>query len=459
MKITAYGAAEEVTGSKHLVEINGSKILLDCGLFQGRRIEADQKNRQNPLDITKLDCIILSHAHIDHSGLLPLVGRKGFKGPVYATPATRDLCSVMLKDSAHIQEKDAQWLSKKQMTFIPPLYTVEDVNPIMRRFISISYEMKVPIANDVFLTFHDAGHVLGSAMVELEYYENRKWKRLIFSGDIGRKNMPILADPWEPKPCDTLIMEATYGDRDHGNIEQMDKELEQIIKETYEEGGKIIVPSFALERTQEFIYALHRLETQGKIPQLPVFVDSPLAVDITEIFRLHMESFDEEFQKQLKEGGNPFDLKYIRYIRSQEESMELNSLEGTAIIISASGMCEYGRILHHLKNHISDPRNTVLIIGFQAEHTLGRKIVEKETHLRILGTVVERKAKVKIMNEFSAHAGRSELIEFGAHYANTDTKVFLVHGEPKPINDLKNSLIDRGVRNIDVLKFARPIEV
>lgn len=459
MKITAYGAAEEVTGSKHLIEVNGAKILLDCGLFQGRRIESDQKNRQNLFDIMKIDCVVLSHAHIDHSGLLPLMGRKGFRGPVYATPATRDLCSVMLKDSAHIQEKDAQWLSKKQMTFIPPLYTVDDVHPIMRRFISVSYEMRIPIANDVFLTFHDAGHVLGSAMVELEYRENGQWKRLIFSGDIGRKNMPILADPWVPKPCDTLIMEATYGDRDHGDIEEMDNKLEEIVKEAYNEGGKIIVPSFALERTQEFVYALHRLETQGRIPELPVFVDSPLAVDITEIFRLHMESFDEAFQKQLKESGNPFDLKYIRYIRSQEESMQLNSLEGPAIIISASGMCEYGRILHHLRNHISDPRNTVLIIGFQAENTLGRKIVEKETRLKILGTIVERKAKVRIMNEFSAHAGRSELIDFGARYAGTDTRVFLVHGEPNPMNALKTALIEKGVDKIEVLKFAQPVEV
>ncbi|MCX8065232.1 MAG: MBL fold metallo-hydrolase [Candidatus Hydrogenedentes bacterium] len=459
MIITAYGAAEEVTGSKHLVEINGTKIILDGGLFQGRRIEADQKNRQNLFDVTKAECIVLTHAHIDHSGLLPLMGRRGFRGPIYATPATRDLCSVMLKDSAHIQEKDAQWLSKKQMTFVPPLYTVEDVHPIMKKFISVPYEMRIPIASNVYLTFHDAGHVLGSAMVELEYRENGKWKRLIFSGDIGRKNMPILADPWEPKQCDVLIMEATYGDRDHGDIEEMDSKLEEIVKEAYKEGGKIIVPSFALERTQEFVYALHRLETQQRIPQLPVFVDSPLAVDITEIFRLHMESFDEAFQNQLKEEGNPFDLKYIRYIRSQEESMQLNNLEGPAIIISASGMCEYGRILHHLRNHISDPKNTVLIIGFQAEHTLGRKIVEKETRLKILGTVVERKAKVRIMNEFSAHAGRTELINFGARYAGTGTKIFLVHGEPNPMNALKEALVEKGVNDVEILKFAQPVKV
>ncbi|HOK08544.1 MAG TPA: MBL fold metallo-hydrolase [Candidatus Hydrogenedens sp.] len=459
MKITSYGAAEEVTGSKHLLEIDGTKILLDCGLFQGRRMEADQKNRQNSLDINKINCIVLSHAHIDHSGLLPYFGKKNYKGPIYSTPATRDLCSIMLMDSAHIQQKDAQWLSKKNMTFIPPLYSSDDVHEIMRRFVSIPYEMRLQIANDIFLTFHDAGHVLGSAMVELEYREFGKWKRLIFSGDIGRKNMPILADPWEPKPCDTLIMESTYGDRDHGNMEQMDAKLEEIIKETVHQGGKIIVPSFALERTQEFIYALHRLETQNRIPDIPVFVDSPLAVDITEVFRLHMESFDEDFKQQLRNAGNPFDLKRIRYIRSQTESMELNTLKGPAIIISASGMCEYGRILHHLRNNISDPKNTILIIGFQAEYTLGRKIVEKEPRVRILGVMVELKAQVKIMNEFSAHAGRSELIDFGAHYANTDTNIFLVHGEPKAIQALYSALKEKGVNNLSILKYRQPVDI
>ncbi len=459
MKITSYGAAEEVTGSKHLLEVNGNRILLDCGLFQGRRLEADQKNRQNFLDIQKLDCIILSHAHIDHSGLLPLFGKKDYRGPIYSTPATRDLCSIMLMDSAHIQQKDAQWLSKKHLTFVPPLYTSDDVHEIMKRFISIPYEMRVPVGNDVFLTFHDAGHVLGSAMVELDYREKGKWKKFIFSGDIGRKNMPILADPWEPPPCDALIMESTYGDRDHGDIEKMDEKLEQIIKEAVAEEGKIIVPSFALERTQEFIYALHRLETQNRIPDIPVFVDSPLAVDITEVFRLHMESFDEEFKKQLRDAGNPFDLKRIRYIRSQSESMELNSLKGPAIIISASGMCEYGRILHHLRNNISDPRNTILIIGFQAEHTLGRKIVEKQRQVKILGVTVELKARVRIMNEFSAHAGRTELIEFGARYAGTDTKIFLVHGETNAIQALYTALEEKGVTHLSILKFRTPVEV
>ncbi len=459
MKITSYGAAQEVTGSKHLLEINGNKILLDCGLFQGRRAEADQKNRQNSLDIQKINCIILSHAHIDHSGLLPLFGKKGYRGPIYATPATRDLCSIMLMDSAHIQQKDAQWLSKKHLTFIPPLYTSDDVHEIMKHFISVPYEMRIQVGNDVFLTFHDAGHVLGSAMVELEYREAGKWKRFIFSGDIGRKNMPILQDPWEPSPCDALIMESTYGDRDHGNVEQMDAKLEEIIKEAVAQEGKVIVPSFALERTQEFIYSLHRLEIQNRIPDIPVFVDSPLTVDITEVFRLHMESFDEDFKKQLREAGNPFDLKRIRYIRSQTESMELNSLKGPAIIVSASGMCEYGRILHHLRNNISDPRNTILIIGFQAEYTLGRKIVEKQKQVKILGIMLELKARVRIMNEFSAHAGRSELIDFGSRYANTDTKVFLVHGESKAMQALYSALEEKGVKNLSILKFRETIEV
>lgn len=459
MKITSYGAAEEVTGSKHLIEVNSNKILLDCGLFQGRRIEADRKNRQNLLDVRKIDCIVLSHAHIDHSGLLPLFSKEGYNGPIYTTPATRDLCSIMLMDSAHIQQKDAEWLSKKQLTFIPPLYTSDDVHEIMKRFISIPYEMRMPIGNDVFMTFHDAGHVLGSAMVELEYREMGKWKRIIFSGDIGRKNMPILDNPWEPKPCDVMIMESTYGDRDHGDMVQMDNKLEEIINETVENGGKIIVPSFALERTQEFIYTLHRLQSQNRIPDIPVFVDSPLAVNVTEVFRLHIESFDEEFKKQFRENGNPFDLKRIRYIRSQTESMELNHLQEPAIIISASGMCEYGRILHHLRNNISDPRNTILIIGFQAEYTLGRKIVERQPRVRILGVMLELRARVRVMNEFSAHAGRSELIEFGSHYSNTDTQLFLVHGEPKAMQALYDGLKEKDVNNLSILKFCQPAEI
>lgn len=459
MKITSYGAAEGVTGSKHLLEVNGYRILLDCGMFQGSRKEADEKNRRLGFDPQKLHCVVLSHAHIDHSGLLPMLAKGGYRGGIHATHATRDLCSIMLMDSAHIQEKDAEWLSKKHMTFIPPLYTAEDAQEIMRRFISAGYETRLPLVPGVFLTFHDAGHVLGSAMVDLEIDEGGQKRRLIFSGDIGRKNMPILEDPWEPTQADVVLMESTYGDRDHDPIEMMEEKLARIITETADRGGKIIIPTFALERAQEVIYALKRLEMQNRIPDIPVFVDSPLTVNITEVFRLHTEGFDSEFRHTLRQAGDPFHLKRISYIRALEESMKLNGLRDPAIILSASGMCEYGRILHHLKNHCGNPKNTILIIGFQAKNTLGRRVVERQLRIRIFGVEYELRAQVKIMNEFSAHAGRSELIAFGKRFKDSAGRILLVHGEPKALDALKTGLEREGVSNLAIQREGVPVEL
>lgn len=459
MKITSYGGAEEVTGSKHLLDINGARILLDCGLFQGRREEANKKNRNFGFDPHMLHAMVLSHAHIDHSGLLPMLAKQGYRGTVFCTPATRDLCAIMLMDSAHIQERDAEWLSKKNMTFVPPLYSTEDVQEIMRHFVSVPYEVRMQLTSNVFFTFHDAGHVLGSAMVELEYQEGGNWRRFIFSGDIGRKNMPILMDPWEPHDADIVLMESTYGNRDHKPIEAADEKFAGIVNETYQRGGKMIIPSFALERAQEVIYALKRLQSANTIPNIPVYVDSPLTVNITEIFRLHTEGFDKEFCTVMREAGNPFELAQIRYIRSQEESMALNQLKGPAIIISASGMCEYGRILHHLRNNCEDPNNTILIVGFQAEHTLGRRIVDRNRSIKIFGVPRELNAQVKIMNEFSAHAGRSELIEFGARFNGRAEKVLLAHGEIEALAALKSGLEERGMENILIQKHGESITI
>lgn len=459
MRITSYGAAEGVTGSKHLLEVNGSRILLDCGMFQGSRKEADAKNRRLGFDPQKLHCVVLSHAHIDHSGLLPMLAKGGYRGGIHATPATRDLCAIMLMDSAHIQKKDAEWLSKKNMTFVPPLYTAEDAQEIMRRFISVPYEIRFALAPGVFMTFHDAGHVLGSAMVELEIDENGRKRRLVFSGDIGRKNMPILEDPWEPTQADIVLMESTYGDRDHDPIEQMEDKLARIVTETFERGGKIIVPTFALERAQEVVYALKRLEMRNLIPDIPVFVDSPLTVNITEVFRLHTEAFDSEFRRAMREMGDPFQLRRISYIRALNESMKLNDFHGPAIIISASGMCEYGRILHHLKNHCGNPKNTILIIGFQARNTLGRRIVERQMRIRIFGVEHDLRAQVKIMNEFSAHAGRSELIAFGKRFKDSAERILLIHGEPKALDSLKVGLEEQGVSNLAIQQEGVPVEV
>ncbi len=456
MKITSYGATEEVTGSKHLLEVNGFRILLDCGLFQGRRNEADRKNRSFGFDPASIHAVVLSHAHIDHSGLLPMLYKQGYRGNVYTTHATRDLCSIMLLDSAHIQERDAQWLSKKKMEFIPPLYSSDDVRETMRHFVSLPYETAMPLHENVTLTLHDAGHVLGSAMMELDIKENGTKKKLVFSGDIGRCNMPILRDPWAPSEADVVMMETTYGNREHHPIENVDKKLAQVIRETYERGGKIIVPSFALERAQEIIYALKRLESWEDVPKLPVFVDSPLTVDITEIFRLHTEGFDDDFGRVMRNAGNPFDLERIRYIRNVNESMELNRLKEPAIIVSASGMCEYGRVVHHLCNSIADPRNTVLIVGFQAQHTLGRRIVERNRTVRIHGVPYELNARVVIMNEFSAHAGHNELVDFAARFNGNIDQLLLVHGEPNAQKQLETDLRENGVTRITRQKYAAP---
>jgi metallo-beta-lactamase family protein len=459
MRITSYGAAGGVTGSKHLLETNGHKILFDCGMFQGHRNETAERNRKLPFDPNELDAIVLSHAHIDHSGILPLLARHGYQGRIFTTPATRDLCAVMLLDSAHIQENDAQWLSKKNQSFIPPLYTDVDVRGIMRRFISIPYDIRIEVVSGVHVTFKDAGHILGSSMLLTEFEENGKHRTFIYSGDIGRKNMPILKDPWEPNDADAVVMESTYGDRDHKPIETLDAELADTIVRTHDRGGKIIVPTFALERAQEFIYALKRLEMANRIPEMPVFVDSPLTVNVTEVFRLHTDSFDDDFRTLIEESGDPFQLRHIEYIRDVKASMRLNGLKKPCIILSASGMCEFGRILHHLRNNIQDKRNTICIIGFQAKNTLGRRIVERQPEVKIFGLKHRLLAEVKVFNALSAHAGRTELIEFGKRFKNRAEKVLLVHGEPEAMTALKTGLEAEGCTNVAIQEEAVPVEV
>ncbi|GMW00720.1 MAG: Ysh1p: subunit of polyadenylation factor I [Candidatus Hydrogenedentota bacterium] len=459
MRITSYGAAEDVTGSKHLLEVNGHRVLFDCGMFQGRRDITFQKNKQLPFDGRTLSCVVLSHAHIDHCGTLPILARHNFQGRIFATPATRDLCSVMLLDSAHIQERDARWLSKKKQTFVPPIYSEEDVQEVMRHFVCIPYDMPFEVAPGVRITYRDAGHVLGSAMVHTEIEENGSRKIFLFSGDIGRKNMPILRDPWEPAQADVVMMESTYGNRDHDPIETLEHKLAETINRTYNRGGKVIVPSFAFERAQEFIYTLKLLESKNKIPTMRVFVDSPMTVNITEVFRLHTDLFDDGTTNLMSDAGDPFLLKRIRYVHSVEESMEINEIDEPIIIISASGMCEYGRILHHLRNNCADERNTILIIGFQAKHTLGRRIVEREKDIKIFGVKQPLRAEVVVLNSLSAHAGRSELIAFGSRFKDTAGKILLVHGEEEALQALKSGLEDAGCRNVHIQKEGVPVDL
>ena len=438
MEITFHGAVRTVTGSQHLVEVNGLKILLDCGLYQGSRKESYSRNQNLPFTAAEVDILILSHAHIDHSGNIPNLVKSGFTGDIICTYATRDLCAIMLRDSAKIQQYDIEYVNKKrQRQNLPPLepiYTIEDAVESLKNFIGIGYERPYKIAPNITLTFYDAGHILGSAIVALDITDQEAGRdiRLVFSGDLGRPDRPILRDPTFLKEADVLLIESTYGNRYHENIDEATDKLERIVNETSQRGGKLIVPAFAVGRTQELVYRLHQLVEKRDIsPNLPVYVDSPLAVDATGIYRLHPEAYDEEMHQFLAENhqGDPFGFEMMHYTRSTRESKELNFLREPAVIISASGMAEAGRILHHLKNNVEDPRNTVLIVGWQAPHTLGRRIVEKQSKIRIFGEEYSLNAQVETINGLSAHADRAELLEWTGHFEKRPSHTFIVHGE------------------------------
>ncbi len=403
--------------------------------------------------------MVLSHAHIDHSGLVPLLGREGFRARIYATPATRDLCSIMLLDSANIQAKDAAWLAKKGKSFVGPLYEPVDVHKILRRFICVPYEERIEIADDVFITFHDAGHVLGSAITFVEATEGGEKKTFVFSGDIGRKDMPLLVDPWMPSGADAVLMESTYGNRDHKPIESMEEDLARIVTATYHRGGKIIIPSFSLERSQEVVYVIKLLEEANAIPRVPVYVDSPLTANVTEIFRLHTDCFDDETSALMERAGDPFKTSHIEYIREVEDSVRLNSKHEPCIIIASGGMCEFGRIQHHLKNNCEDSRNTILIVGFQAQHTLGRRIVERRPRIRIFGVEYALNAEVQIMNSFSGHAGRSGLIDFGKCFKDSARRAVLVHGEMDALQALQSALAKEGLKDVIIAKPGKAIDL
>jgi metallo-beta-lactamase family protein len=434
MKLTFWGAAGQVTGSMHLLETGGKRYLLDCGLNQGRRKESDEKNRNLPIDPTTVDAAVLSHAHIDHSGNLPTLTKRGFTGPVYATPASIDLCNWMLRDTGHIQEKDAEFVNKR-MEYrkkqgmgngpVTPLYTMEDAERMLPQFRPVSYGNRQELAPDLSYTPYDAGHMLGSSSVVLQ----NGGVSLIYSGDIGRPNLPIIRDPAPLPACDYLIMESTYGGRMHKSVTHVVDKLAGVVNRTAGRGGRIIVPAFAVGRTQQLVLMLHQLANEKRIPNIPIFVDSPLAVNVTQVTRDHPECFDEETRAYLQNGEDPFGFSRLQYIREASESKKLNDLRGPFIVISASGMCEQGRILHHLRNNIEDPRNTVLITGFQAADTLGRKLVEKWTEVRIFGEPMRVRAEISSLDELSGHADQQELLEWIRPLAPTLKRVFLVHGE------------------------------
>jgi metallo-beta-lactamase family protein len=466
MKITFCGAAGTTTGSQHLLEINGQRILLDCGLYQGHRDKSHEVNCNFPyFDPALIDCVVLSHAHIDHSGNLPNLCRKGYKGNIYATFATRDLCQIMLADSARIQEGDVEWLNKhnkkKGIAPITPLYTEQDAEKCLRQFVTLNYERPMLIAPGVTMTFLDAGHILGSAQVLLEIVDedDGKTKRLLFSGDVGRGNNDLLSDPVSAENIDILIMESTYGGREHEVPAGVDERIGDVINDAIRRKGKIFIPAFAVERTQQVLYVLHKLFEENKIPEIPVFVDSPLAVSATEIFRLHPEGFNHEVYQDLFEKDNPFGFENLTLIRAVKASRELNNLKGSAIIIAASGMCEAGRILHHLKNGIGDSKNTVLFVGYCAENTLGRRIRDGESEVPILGDRYSVHAHIEKIDSFSGHADHSELLGYFSRMTGKKERVFLVHGETKSSADLQEALLETHDGKIEVAVLGQEVIV
>ena len=446
MKITFVGAAREVTGSCHLLHVNGHTILLDCGMFQGRRRDAAEKNATLPIAIGDIDSVVLSHAHIDHSGRLPFLVAQGYSKTIWATPATRDLCAVMLADSANIQEKDAEFLARKEREFVEPLYGMRHAVRTMELMVGVPYNKPFDVVPGVRATYVDAGHILGSASVMLDCTEGNVTKRLVFSGDIGRSGLAIIRDPLPPTNADAIIMESTYGNRDHESVDGARAHLANVIRKTAARGGRVLIPAFAVGRTQEMLYNLNSLLREGAIPPLPVYVDSPLAIDTTTVFEMHPEDFDqsEDLVRKVKEL---FDFPLLKFTRDVEESKAINSAKGPMIVIAASGMMEAGRILHHLANGASDPRNTILIVGFQAEHTLGRRIVEKQPMLKIFGDEVPLRADVEVINGYSAHADRTELAAWIDKVKTTSPRlgpVWLVHGEAEAQDALQTSLIAKG---------------
>ena len=454
MRIFFAGAARTVTGTQHLLEFDGTRLLLDCGLYQGRRQESSERNRHLPYDPRQVTLMILSHAHIDHSGNIPTLVKQGFPGHILCTPATRDLCSVMLRDAAHIQEADADFMNRKHRDRLEepvvPLYTEADALNALTRFRTLDYRRPAEVLPGVSLTFLDAGHVLGSAIVQLDIQRAPDRLRLVFSGDLGRRNMAILRDPEIPQSPDVLLLESTYGDRLHAPLAGMETQLAEVVNRAVARKGKILVPSFSLERTQEFVYALHRLTLRKAVPPIPMFVDSPLSVRITEVFKLHPECFDEETLAFMRQNGDPFGFENLTYISSAEDSKALNDRGGPMMIIAASGMCEAGRILHHLRNAVEDARNTILIIGYQAQNTLGRKIAEHQPEVRIFGMEHPLEAEVVVMDAFSAHADRDDLLEFVGRCRPSLRKILLVHGEEEQMNPLAERLTGMGIADVRI---------
>jgi metallo-beta-lactamase family protein len=433
MRIQFLGATRTTTGSMYLIEVNGKKLLMECGLFQGHREEETARNSSFPFDPKQVHAAVLSHAHMDHAGNLPNLRKQGFTGNIHCTFATRDLASIMLVDSAKIQMDDAAFVSKqrakKGLPPVEPLYTIADAEKVLEQFVSVNYERPVEVIDGVTVTFRDAGHILGSAQIILDVAERGKKFRWLFSGDVGRGGDDILRDPASTENVDYLQIESTYAGREHASRDHADENICRLVSETLNQKGKVIIPAFSVGRTQQIVYVLHELTLAGKLARVPIFVDSPLSVNATEIYRLHPECFNETINKFLHEKENPFGMSNLTYIRDVEQSKKLNDLKEPAIIISASGMAEGGRIRHHLKNHIGFANNLILFIGYCAEHTLGAQILAGQNPVNIFGEPQEVRAKIASIDSYSGHADKNELKRYVQRISGNIKKIICIHGE------------------------------
>ncbi|HET6572527.1 MAG TPA: MBL fold metallo-hydrolase [Fimbriiglobus sp.] len=456
--VTFWGAARTVTGSMHRLDAAGRSVLVDCGFFQGRRAESHARNRDFPFRPKDIDAVLLTHAHIDHCGNLPNLVRQGFKGPVYCTAATRALTAVMLGDAAKIQEEDAHYLNRKRGKGEPrvePLYDARDVYRTLLRLKAVQYEEAVRVFPGLEATYVEAGHLLGSAMIAVRVGE----KRITFTGDVGRPGTPILRDPAPVPPADLIVSESTYGGHTHEPVEETAEKLGEVVRRTADRGGKVLIPAFSVGRTQTVVYFLHQLIEAGKLADVPITVDSPMANRATEVFRSHPECYDAGALRLLDEHPELFGEQHVRYVETVNESIALNKLPGPAVIISASGMCEAGRILHHLKHNLDNPRNTVLIVGYQAPHTLGRRLVEKHSEVRVLGRAVPVKAEVVVLNGLSAHADHGELVKMLTPLADTAKAVRLVHGELERAEALAAGLREAGFADVAIPERGESVVV
>ncbi len=466
MKISFNGAAQTVTGSQFLLEVNGKRLLIDCGLYQGRRAEAFERNRSFHFDPRTVDAAILSHAHIDHSGNLPSLVKDGYNRRIYATRATCDLADIMLRDSGHIQELDVKYVNQKRARrgepHLEPLYTQEDAAQVVKYFAPVDYDQEFTPMEGVTARLVDAGHILGSSSVHLTVQEDGDVRQVWFSGDIGRKNLNLLRDPVYPQGIEFLVMESTYGDKLHEDPLLAYEELHQVLMSALQKHGKVIIPAFAVGRTQEIVFAINQFISDRRMPPVQVYVDSPLAVNASDIFRKHGECLDVETRQFIASHHHPaLEFDHLTYIRSVEESKRLNTMKGPMIIIAASGMCESGRILHHLKNNIEDERNTILIVSWQAPYTLGRRLADREKRVRIFGEEYYRRAEVCTIGGLSAHAGQKALVEYACSTRDTLKQIFLVHGDPDAAYALMEKMAENGLgpSGSPRVSYPKPFEV